>query len=252
MKRFVGALALILAVPVLAQEKSSTGTPSGASSDNPMAGWVPRKVTNEQATRKEIQAFFKAMDQASRKGDMQTALSLVDFPVLMVTDSSKGEVSAGEFSMEQYQEMMAPFFEKPMPKEMHPTHKPTIFVLTDSLATVVDDWTMTMGGKKVSGKSAMHLVKVDGKWRAKTMVEGGWGDMMGHEGPGAASGTSSGSGMSGSGSGMSGSSGSDKSGSSGSGASGSGTSGTSGSGTSGSSGSTAQPESGGQGSTRTQ
>lgn len=232
MKRVVGAWALVFAVSVVAQEKSGTQT-GGPSSSDPMAGWVARKVTNEQATRKEIQSYFKAMDQASRKGDLAAATELIDFPVLMVTDGSKGDVHAGAFSKEEWQQMMGPFYEKPMPKEIQFTHKPTIFVLTDSLATVVDDWTMTMKGKKTTGKSAMHLVKVDGQWRAKSMVEGGWGDMMGHEGHGA--GTSGASGSGASGSGMSGS------GTSGSGTSGSGTSG-----------STSQPGSGSPGSTRTQ
>jgi hypothetical protein len=194
-----------------------------------MAGWVARKVTNEQASKKEIQSFFKAMDQASRKGDLDAALALIDFPILMVTDGAKGEVTAGAWSKEEWQQMMGPFYEKPMPKEIQTTHKPTIFVLTDSLATLIDDWTMTMSGKKVTGRSSMQLVKVDGKWRAKSMVEGGWGDAVGPEG------ASGGSGASPAGAG-----------SSSSGASGPGTSGTSGS-----PGTSSQQGSGSQGSSGT-
>jgi uncharacterized protein (TIGR02246 family) len=205
-----------VAFPAAAQEKTGTSGAQGTpSADDPMAGWVARKVTNEAASRKEIQAYFKAMDQASRKGDLEAAADLIDFPVLMVTDSSKGEVKAGAFSKEEWTQMMGPFYEKPMPKEIQMTHKPTVTVLTDSLATVVDDWTMTMKGKKVAGKSAMHLVKVDGKWRAKSMVEGGWGDAMGSAG--GASGASGSAGSGTSGSGMSGSGTSGPSGSSGSG-----------------------------------
>ncbi len=33
------------------------------------------------------------------------------------------------------------------------------------------------GPKKVSGTSGLLLVRKGGEWKAKAMVEGGWGDM---------------------------------------------------------------------------
>jgi hypothetical protein len=257
MNRVIVAVSmLVLAAPALAAQektgtqksgaqKSSAGSTAGeksgqagASSDDPMAGWVARKVTNEAKTRKEIHAFLNEMDQVSRKGDVDAAMALIDFPVLMVTDNAKGEVMAGQFSEEQWKQMMGPMYEKPMPKEMRVAHKATITPLTDSLASVSDDWSMTVSGKKMTGRSHMLLVKVDGKWRAKSMVEGGWGDAMGGEGQGAQGGTS-GAGMSGSAGGTSGSMGgtSGSSGMSGSGGT-SGSMGGTSSGTSGSSGTT--------------
>jgi hypothetical protein len=59
------------------------------------------------------------------------------------------------------------------------THKPDVFLLSDSLASVDDTATMTMGGKSVTSRSSTLLARVDGKWRVKAMVEGGWGDTMG-------------------------------------------------------------------------
>jgi hypothetical protein len=50
-------------------------------------------------------------------------------------------------------------------------------VLTDSLAQVVSEYSMTMGGHKMSWKSSELLVRKNGKWLIKTMTEGGWGDM---------------------------------------------------------------------------
>jgi hypothetical protein len=258
---------LVLAAPALAagekagtqksggQKSTSAGSAAGekpgqagASSDDPMAGWVARKVTNEAKTRKEIQAYISEMDRVSRKGDVDAAMALIDFPVLMVTDNAKGEVMAGQFDQEQWKQLMGPMYEKPMPKEMRVQHKPTITPLTDSLASVTDDWSMTVSGKRMTGRSHLLLVKVDGKWRAKSMVEGGWGDAMGHEGHGAQGGTS-GAGMSGSAGGASGSMGgtSGSSGMSGSGGT-SGSMGGTSTGTSGSSGTGASSGSGASGS----
>jgi hypothetical protein len=135
-----------------------------------------RKPTNEAATKKEIEAFFKQMEENMKKGDMEAGLAAVDFPVYMATDDMKGVPEAKEFNREQYTAMMKPMHDN-MSKDMKMTHKPTITVLSDSLANVVDEFTMTMGKQKMSGRNGGLLVKRDGQWKWKTMVEAGWGGM---------------------------------------------------------------------------
>jgi len=163
---------LVLASPALAQG-DTTATPSAA---DPMAGWKPPKVTKEQADKKEIMALFRKMEDAGKKGDLEAAAALIDFPVLMVTDDSEGEARSGSWTQEKWMQVMAPFY-KPMP-EMKVTHKPTIFMITDSLASVDDVSTMTMGKKNITSRSSMLLVRTGGEWRVKSMIEGGWGDAM--------------------------------------------------------------------------
>lgn len=143
---------------------------------DPMAGWAPRKVTREAQDKKEIAALIEAADDAGRKGDLAAATALVDFPVLMVTDDSKGRAMAVEWSREQWTQAMEPFYKKPMEGKV--THKPSIFLASDSLATVNDVVTMTMGKKTMTSRSTTIVVRKDGKWLMKAMMEGGWGDMM--------------------------------------------------------------------------
>ncbi|HET8538557.1 MAG TPA: hypothetical protein VFL83_01665 [Anaeromyxobacter sp.] len=142
-----------------------------------MAGWVPPKVKSEAKDKQEIQALFRAMDAASRTGDLDAALALVDFPVTMITDDSRGQATGEAWTRERWIEVMKPFYEKPM-KDAKVTHKPTIFLLTDSLATVTDLVTIAQGGRSTTARNAMFLARRDGKWRVKVMAEGGWGDMM--------------------------------------------------------------------------
>jgi uncharacterized protein (TIGR02246 family) len=165
---------LSLLVPALAlgaEEKPAA--PEG----DPMAGWVPRKVTKEAQDRKEIAALFKAMEEAGKKGDLEAAAALVDFPVVMITDDSKGEATSEIWDREKWTQVMQPFYSKPM-KDMKVTHKPTIFLVSDSLASVDDVSTMTMGKRTVTSRNSSIVVRKDGKWRLKSMMEGGWGDMM--------------------------------------------------------------------------
>jgi uncharacterized protein (TIGR02246 family) len=169
--RLVLAMLLVPSLALAAEEKPAAG------SGDPMAQWTPPKVKNEAKDKQEIQAVFKAMDAASRTGDLEAGAALIDFPVTMITDDKKGQASGDAWSREQWTQVMKPFYDKPM-KDAKVTHKPTIFLLSDSLASVTDVYTMTQGGKSITARTAMLLARIDGKWRVKAMVEGGWGDAM--------------------------------------------------------------------------
>ena len=119
---------------------------------------------------------LKVMEQAGKKGDLAAAAATIDFPVLMVTDDSKGQASAESWSREQWVKVMEPMYAKPMEGKM--THQPVIFLASDSLATLNDVVTMTMGKKSITARNTTILVRKDGQWLVKAMMEGGWGDMM--------------------------------------------------------------------------
>lgn len=164
------ALAVSLALPTagFAEEKAAS---------DPMAGWTPPVVKHEKTDRQEIEAFLKKMEAASSKGDLDAAAALIDFPVLMVTDNAKGEGGGEAWTQAQWTEVMKPFYAKPMPPGSQKQGRRTFVFISDSLALVGAGWTMKMGPKKVSGTSGLLLVRKGGAWKAKAMVEGGWGDM---------------------------------------------------------------------------
>ncbi|MFL5344692.1 MAG: nuclear transport factor 2 family protein [Hyalangium sp.] len=187
MKRtiLVCTAAVVLAGSAWAQGKDakSAATPAAPAQGNAMQGMdmskmgpEARKPTNEKQTKKEIEDFFKKQEEAMQKGDMEAATAAVDFPIYMATDDMKGTPETKEYNREQYIAMMKPFHDS-MPKDTKVTHKPTITVLSDSLANVTDEFTMTMGKQKMSGRNAGLLVKRDGQWKWKSMVEAGWGGM---------------------------------------------------------------------------
>jgi ketosteroid isomerase-like protein len=168
---------LALAISTLSFRALAAGEePKPSGGGDPMAGWKPAKVAREQQDRKEIDAVLKAMDDAGKKGDLDAAAAHVDFPVLMLTDDSKGQAMGETWTKEQWSKVMKPFYEHPNP-DMKMSHRYTIFLVSDSLATVADQWSMTMGPKKMSSRSSSILVRKDGKWRVKSMMEGGWGDV---------------------------------------------------------------------------
>ncbi len=175
MRRLLLATFLVPASLALAKEQATSPT-----TEDPMAGWVQPKVRNEAKDKKEITALFQAMEAAGKRGDIDAAAALVDFPVLMATDNSKGEGMAETWTREEWIQRMKPFYGKPMP-EMKMTHKPSIFLLSDSLASVNDVATMKTADKSVTMRNNTLVIRRDGKWYVKAMAEGGWGDMMGPE-----------------------------------------------------------------------
>jgi hypothetical protein len=172
-------LAALLAVPLLALAAEE----GGAAAKNPMEGWHPPKIRNEAKDKQEIKGLLKKMEAAGKKGDLEAAAALVDFPVTMATDNSKGEAKVETWDRDRWTEVMRPMYEHPM-EGMKVVHKPTITLLSDSLASVQDVATITMegGAQPVTARSSMLVVRTGGEWRVKGMAEGGWGDMMGGQG----------------------------------------------------------------------
>jgi hypothetical protein len=166
----------LLAVSCAALSSVALAADPGTQGKDPMAGWKPPQLSHEAQDKQEIAAVLKQMEQAGKKGDLEAAVALVDFPVLMGTDDSKGQAYADPWTKEQWTQVMKPFYEKPM--DMKVTHQPTITVLTDSLATVVDRASFTAGGKHITTRNFTLLVRKDGQWKIKSLVEGGWGDAM--------------------------------------------------------------------------
>ena len=138
-----------------------------------MGPWT-RKPTDEKKLKKELEAFFKEEDELATKGDQEAMLARIDFPVFMVTDDQKGTTESRSYTREKYVETMKPFYDS-MPKDVKYTHKPTFTVLSDSLADLTDDFTMTTGKQKLAGRNQSLLIKVDGQWKWKVMTEAGWG-----------------------------------------------------------------------------
>jgi hypothetical protein len=157
--------------------KAAGGDMKAAGAD--MMGWVPRKVTKED--KKGLDAMFKEMEAAWKAGDVNAAAALTDFPVYMVTDDSQGKVYTDMWDRAKYVQTMGDAM-KNMPKDMMPKTTRKYTFLTDTMAMVTEDHTMTMGGKKMQTRTACLAINKDGKWMLKSSVEGGWGDSMKNKG----------------------------------------------------------------------
>jgi hypothetical protein len=137
---------------------------------------MSRPVTKEKEAKKGIDELCKSMDEAWKKGDIMTIADGIDFPVIMMSDDSKGAAQHFEATREQFIAMMKPMVEG-MPKDAKVTAKHTATLLSDTLGVVIEDTSMTMGKVKGKWKGFSVVNYKDGKWKIKQMSEAGWGDM---------------------------------------------------------------------------
>jgi hypothetical protein len=164
-------IVLGLSAVAVAQEKAA---PPAGGPDMTKMGPMSRKVTKED--KKGVDELYKSAEEAMKKGDVNAMADLVDFPVIMLSDDSKGEVKHFAATRDQWVGMMQQFFTG-MPKDMKMKHKHTAHFLSDDLAVAIEENSMNMGKMKGSWKAMSVLTLKDGKWKFKEMAEAGWGDM---------------------------------------------------------------------------
>jgi hypothetical protein len=177
MKTLIAFAALTLAAPVLAADEAKPAAPVAGAPDMSKMGPMARPVKNEKADQKELADFGKAYEAASKKHDLAAMVDLTDFPVVMMTDSSKGEFKMVQMSKDEWTGMMKPFVDN-APKDMKmEMGKVTCTMMSDDLAQCVGVSTLSMGKMKGKYNSAMIMTRSGGKWKVKSMMEAGWGDM---------------------------------------------------------------------------
>jgi hypothetical protein len=165
-------ISLLLGGAALAQDKAAP--PAGAPDMSKM-GPLSRPVTKEKEAKKGIDELYKAVDEAFKKGDVTAAADNVDFPVLMLSDDSKGVEQHFEASREQWLGFMKGFVES-RPKDLKMSHKHTVTLLSDTLGLVTEDNSVSTGSVKGKYKGFAVVNYKDGKWKFKQMAEAGWGD----------------------------------------------------------------------------
>lgn len=181
MKKLAAALvALALAAPAVAQE----APPAGAV-DMTKMGPMARPVTREKEIQKELKAWFAAYEEAGEKGDVEAMADMIDFPVMMMSDTMAGKFAMMHLDRASWVGMMKPFMDPEAMKDMKMEHSGKCYLMSDDLASCEGTVKMTVGKTKGTMNNHMIMTRVDGKWKAKSMMEAGWGDMSAPPGAGA-------------------------------------------------------------------
>jgi len=127
--------------------------------------------------RASVEAWFAEYDALAAKAEIERLADMAVFPLNVVSDDSRGDGVAAQWSREQYLETMAQVMGGGAEDfRMESTRTP--YFLSASLVLVITEATMTWQGGGERVRYADLLIKQDGKWRFQTMVQSGWGDNL--------------------------------------------------------------------------
>lgn len=125
----------------------------------------------------EIAEWFKKYDELIKKMDIEAMANQAAFPITVISDEQNGNGISRQWNRED--------FVKAMTNAMSNTHKDikyntvrTPLVINEHLVVVLTEWNMKADKKTTKSKYADILVKEDGVWKFKTMVQAGWGEFL--------------------------------------------------------------------------
>ena len=138
-----------------------------------LSGPLSRTVTHED--REGIEALFTAAADLWRTDDMQALVTLYDLPIYVGTDNAAGAYQAAECGAEQLRAILTATIESER-KDVSRTERRTPHFLSDSLAMVLVETSMTRNGDTLgSYTSAILVIKKGRLWRFKSGIEAGHG-----------------------------------------------------------------------------
>lgn len=129
---------------------------------------------------RELEEWFARYDAHAAKGEVEAMASMALFPLNLVSDEDPpGTGRAAQWSREEYVRTMSQVMGGSAGGEVRFESQRTPTFLTRSLAVVFTESVMTVDGQSQSMRYADILVKQDGEWYFQTMIQGGWGGVLG-------------------------------------------------------------------------
>lgn len=136
------------------------------------------KPTAKQKT--EIADWYKKYDELIKKADVEAMADHAAFPLTVISDDPSGKGISRHWNREEFVKAMTNAMSN-TPKDIKYNTVRTPLMINDNLAMVLTEWDMTANKKKTKAKYADILVKDNGTWKFKTMVQAGWGEFLKQE-----------------------------------------------------------------------
>lgn len=142
---------------------------------SPASSITPFQPTDKQQA--EITAWFQRYDALTQKGDLEGMASEASFPLTVISDDSQGNGVSQTWTRADFIRVMNDVTAH-TPKDLKFDTTRTALMLNENLAVVMTEWRMDDESTPMTTKYADVLVKENGAWKFKTMVQGGWGDAL--------------------------------------------------------------------------
>ncbi|MGI5211744.1 DUF4440 domain-containing protein [Plantactinospora sp. CA-290183] len=138
----------------------------------------PYTATGFTPTDEQVQGlldWFAEYDAHVVEGDVEAMAEMALFPLVVMTNDSAGECVAQEWDRATFVRAMSMATGEATPRLEN--HRAPVFLGPD-LAVVTTNTTATTGDEVAYMRYVDIMAKAGGRWRFKSMVQAGWGDMM--------------------------------------------------------------------------
>lgn len=138
---------------------------------------TPTFIPSEE-DQNDLLSWFALYESHVLKNDLNSMASMAVFPLVVITDDSNGNCVSQAWDIDTFKQAMDMTAQGiDLSTVTIKNHRMPTF-LNENLAIVVTDAITTVAGKAQQARYADVMVKVDGKWKYKSMIQSSWGDML--------------------------------------------------------------------------
>jgi hypothetical protein len=159
------------------------------SSSKPAQGAAPQLIENpttladmrrngitvglpQQEDHEGLEKLYRDRDEAHKRGDWELLRTTVDFPMVMSTDSTDGGAETYTCGEDEFRERAGNAM-RLVPRSPVQHQRRFIF-LSDHLVLNLEENHVKVGDEVLNFKASHVVIRKDGKWKVKMVVEGGW------------------------------------------------------------------------------
>lgn len=127
---------------------------------------------------RSLLGWFDAYDGHVRRNDVEAMADMALFPLVVMTNDSAGECVTQEWDRDTFVQAMGMNTDGSDLSAIEFDNRRQPVFLNSDLAVVVTDSTVTAAGETRQMRYVDVLARTGGKWRFKSMIQAGWGDML--------------------------------------------------------------------------
>lgn len=137
----------------------------------------PTFIPSEQDL-KELSEWFAKYESHVLKNELDNMADMAVFPLVVITDDPKGNCVSQAWDTTTFKQAMDLNAQGVDLSTVKIENERNPIFLSQNLAVVITDTVTTIAGKPEQSRYADIMVKADGQWKYKSMIQSNWGDML--------------------------------------------------------------------------
>lgn len=127
---------------------------------------------------KSLMDWFAKYQSHVLKNELDDMADMAVFPLVVVTDDSDGNAVSQSWDAATFKQAMDLTSQGVDLASITIENNRKPIFLSKNLAVVITDAITTIAGQSQQSRYADIMVKQDGAWKYKSMIQSGWGDML--------------------------------------------------------------------------